>query len=120
MVGHDSTNLTEGVGGPRDPEVLFTPGDVLTDLVTPQEQTRAVQRFLSETFVIARQEPQNPRGLLVMPPRDLTATNSASRACGRLRAISASLIMPTSSCSGWLITGSRRTRYCSNTRSTCS
>ncbi|MGW2542917.1 DUF6049 family protein [Kitasatospora sp. NPDC001574] len=47
-----------------------------TDLVTPQEQTRAVQRFLSETFVIARQEPQNPRGLLVMPPRDLTATNA--------------------------------------------
>ncbi|MED7953903.1 class I SAM-dependent methyltransferase [Kitasatospora sp. NPDC058201] len=33
VVGHDSTNLTEGVGGPRDPEVLFTPGDVLTDLV---------------------------------------------------------------------------------------
>ncbi|GAA1388661.1 DUF6049 family protein [Kitasatospora putterlickiae] len=43
------------------------------DLATPQDQTLAVQRFLAETFAISRQEPQNPRGLLVMPPRDLTA-----------------------------------------------
>ncbi|MEV6978892.1 class I SAM-dependent methyltransferase [Kitasatospora sp. NPDC093806] len=32
VVGHDSTNLTEGVGGPQDPRVLFTPEDVLDDL----------------------------------------------------------------------------------------
>ncbi|GAA2404717.1 hypothetical protein GCM10010420_35400 [Streptomyces glaucosporus] len=32
VVGHDSANLTEGVGGPQDPGVLFTPGDVLADL----------------------------------------------------------------------------------------
>ncbi|MFJ2779078.1 DUF6049 family protein [Kitasatospora sp. NPDC087315] len=44
-----------------------------SDLNTPQAQTLAVQRFLAETFVISRQEPQNPRGLLVMPPRELTA-----------------------------------------------
>ncbi|WP_405360589.1 DUF6049 family protein [Kitasatospora sp. NBC_00085] len=44
-----------------------------TDLNTPQAQTLAVQRFLAETFVISRQEPQNPRGLLVMPPREPTA-----------------------------------------------
>ncbi|MFB8170806.1 DUF6049 family protein [Kitasatospora purpeofusca] len=42
-------------------------------LTTQEEQSRAVQRFLAETFVISRQEPQNPRGLLVMPPRDLDA-----------------------------------------------
>ncbi|MFF2950135.1 class I SAM-dependent methyltransferase [Kitasatospora sp. NPDC057965] len=32
VVGHDSGNLTEGVGGPQDPAVLFTPDDVLADL----------------------------------------------------------------------------------------
>ncbi|MEV7773577.1 class I SAM-dependent methyltransferase [Kitasatospora sp. NPDC086791] len=32
VVGHDLSNLTEGVGGPRDPAVLFTPEDVLADL----------------------------------------------------------------------------------------
>ncbi|MFE6054394.1 class I SAM-dependent methyltransferase [Kitasatospora sp. NPDC056446] len=32
VVGHDSSNLTEGVGGPQDPAVLFTPDDVLADL----------------------------------------------------------------------------------------
>ena len=26
VVGHDLTNLTEGVGGPQDPDVLYTPG----------------------------------------------------------------------------------------------
>ncbi|MFF8769953.1 DUF6049 family protein [Kitasatospora sp. NPDC015120] len=46
------------------------------DLPAPQDQTLAVQRFLAETFVISRQEPQNPRGLLVMPPRDLTAATA--------------------------------------------
>lgn len=32
VVGHDTTNITDGFGGPQDPEVLFTPEDVLTDL----------------------------------------------------------------------------------------
>jgi SAM-dependent methyltransferase len=32
VIGHDSTNLTEGVGGPQDPAVLFAPDDVLADL----------------------------------------------------------------------------------------
>lgn len=31
-VAHDSTNLTEGTGGPSDPEVLMTATDVLADL----------------------------------------------------------------------------------------
>lgn len=32
VVGHDTTNLTEGVGGPQDPAVLFSPDDVVADL----------------------------------------------------------------------------------------
>jgi SAM-dependent methyltransferase len=32
VVAHDSTNLTEGTGGPQDPSVLYTAGDVLADL----------------------------------------------------------------------------------------
>lgn len=32
VVAHDVSNLTEGVGGPQDPSVLFTAGDVVDDL----------------------------------------------------------------------------------------
>ena len=32
LVAHDSTNLTEGAGGPQDPAVLMTADDVLADL----------------------------------------------------------------------------------------
>ncbi len=32
VVAHDSTNLTEGSGGPQDPRVLYTAEDVLDDL----------------------------------------------------------------------------------------
>lgn len=32
VVAHDSTNLSEGSGGPQDPRVLFTAEDVLSDL----------------------------------------------------------------------------------------
>jgi SAM-dependent methyltransferase len=32
LVGHDRTNLEDGVGGPRDPSVLYTPGDVVAAL----------------------------------------------------------------------------------------
>jgi len=32
IVGHDRTNLADGVGGPQDPDVLFTPGEVAADL----------------------------------------------------------------------------------------
>ncbi len=32
VVAHDLTNLTDGVGGPRDPAVLYTPDDVRGDL----------------------------------------------------------------------------------------
>lgn len=32
LVAHDSANLTEGFGGPRDPAVLYTADDVVADL----------------------------------------------------------------------------------------
>jgi SAM-dependent methyltransferase len=32
VVGHDLLNLTEGWGGPKQPEVLFTPGDVVQEI----------------------------------------------------------------------------------------
>jgi len=32
VVGHDLVNLTDGVGGPRDPSVLYTPDDLVADL----------------------------------------------------------------------------------------
>jgi SAM-dependent methyltransferase len=32
VVGHDLTNLTEGVGGPRYPEVLYTPEEITAGL----------------------------------------------------------------------------------------
>jgi len=32
VIAHDSTNLSEGTGGPQDPAVLYTAADVLDDL----------------------------------------------------------------------------------------
>ncbi len=32
VVGHDARNLTDGVGGPQDPELLFSPQHILDDL----------------------------------------------------------------------------------------
>jgi SAM-dependent methyltransferase len=32
VLGHDTTNLTDGHGGPQDPSVLYTPDDVVADL----------------------------------------------------------------------------------------
>lgn len=43
VVGHDRSNLEHGVGGPQDPEVLFSAEDVLRDLGDLQ-QAFAVQR----------------------------------------------------------------------------
>jgi SAM-dependent methyltransferase len=42
VVGHDTTNLTEGTGGPPDPAVLYEAADVLEDLAgEPIEVVRA-------------------------------------------------------------------------------
>ena len=32
VLGHDTTNIADGYGGPQDPDVLFTPDDVVRDL----------------------------------------------------------------------------------------
>jgi SAM-dependent methyltransferase len=32
FLGHDSTNLQHGVGGPKDAEILYTPTDVVNDI----------------------------------------------------------------------------------------
>lgn len=44
VVGHDRDNLAAGYGGPRDPAVLFSPGEVAADLaglkVVKAEQVR--------------------------------------------------------------------------------
>lgn len=32
LVAHDTSNLTEGTGGPQDPQVLYTADDVMADL----------------------------------------------------------------------------------------
>jgi 2-polyprenyl-3-methyl-5-hydroxy-6-metoxy-1,4-benzoquinol methylase len=32
VVGHDRTNLTDGTGGPRDPDILYTPDEIVADL----------------------------------------------------------------------------------------
>lgn len=46
VVGHDTTNLTEGVGGPQDARVLFTPQDVLDDLAGSGLETVRAERVL--------------------------------------------------------------------------
>lgn len=43
-VAHDSSNLTEGTGGPQDPAVLMTAQDVLDDLAGEDFTTLAAQR----------------------------------------------------------------------------
>ncbi|WP_280387472.1 class I SAM-dependent methyltransferase [Nocardia wallacei] len=40
ILGHDSTNLTEGHGGPQDPSILFTPNDVMADLAETGDRIR--------------------------------------------------------------------------------
>ncbi|MFI6447609.1 DUF6049 family protein [Kitasatospora sp. NPDC050543] len=96
----DNLLLVNGDSLPESDALKYTPGAVRpigngqtavvadnavsepfqVDLNTPQAQTEAVQRFLAETLVISRQEPHNPRGLLVMPPRGLTVNSARTLA----------------------------------------
>jgi hypothetical protein len=46
------------------------------DLSTQAEQTAAVQRFLAETLAISRERPDQPRDIVVQPPRDLSAATA--------------------------------------------
>jgi SAM-dependent methyltransferase len=45
LVAHDSTNLTEGTGGPQDASVLYTAGDVLADLDGHDPEVLAAERI---------------------------------------------------------------------------
>lgn len=44
VVAHDSTNLTEGTGGPSDPAVLFTAEEVLADLDGERFEVQRAER----------------------------------------------------------------------------
>jgi ubiquinone/menaquinone biosynthesis C-methylase UbiE len=44
LVGHDLTNLSEGVGGPQDPSVLYTPDDIQDDLARSGVTDLVVER----------------------------------------------------------------------------
>ncbi len=49
VIGHDRTNLTHGTGGPQDPELLLTAGELVADLGALQldfeiEEAAAVRR----------------------------------------------------------------------------
>ncbi|NKY53586.1 SAM-dependent methyltransferase [Nocardia vermiculata] len=50
VLGHDTTNLTDGYGGPPDPDILFTPDDVVADLAAAEHiRIDTAQRVLRET-----------------------------------------------------------------------
>lgn len=44
VVAHDSTNISEGTGGPQDPRVLYTAEDVLADLAGLAFETVRAER----------------------------------------------------------------------------
>ena len=46
LLGHDLTNLAEGVGGPSDPEVLYTPDDIAAEL--PDLEIEKAERVLRD------------------------------------------------------------------------
>ena len=46
FVGHDLTNLTDGVGGPSDPTLLCTPDDIATEL--PGLELEKAERVLRD------------------------------------------------------------------------
>ena len=53
VVAHDLINLGEGVGGPQEPEVLYTPEDVVADLAgLVIERAERVRRPVGESEAI--------------------------------------------------------------------
>ncbi|WP_127784285.1 class I SAM-dependent methyltransferase [Rhodococcus sp. X156] len=69
VVAHDSTNLTDGYGGPQDPDILFIPADVAGELpadmtlVTAAQPHREVDtpdglRMAIDAVVVARRSAQ--------------------------------------------------------------
>ena len=48
LVAHDTTNLTEGIGGPQYPEVLMTAEEVLGDLDGERFEVERAERVARE------------------------------------------------------------------------
>lgn len=50
VVGHDSTNLTAGYGGPQDPALLYEPDDLVADLdgLTIERAERVTRRVATD------------------------------------------------------------------------
>ena len=46
LLGHDLTNLAAGVGGPSDPEVLYTPDDIAAEL--PDLESEKAERVFRD------------------------------------------------------------------------
>ena len=61
VVAHDSTNLTEGTGGPQYPEVLYTAEDVLADLDGERFEVVRAERVAREVPAPADSPEQPPR-----------------------------------------------------------
>lgn len=49
VVGHDTSNLAEGHGGPKDPAVLFTPEEVARELPLRIERAEKVRRPIASS-----------------------------------------------------------------------
>ncbi|WP_216901096.1 class I SAM-dependent methyltransferase [Nocardia alni] len=50
MLGHDTTNITDGFGGPQDPQILFTPDDIVSDLAAAGDiHIRVAERVHRQT-----------------------------------------------------------------------
>lgn len=61
VVAHDSTNLTEGTGGPQDPAVLYTAEDVLADLDGERFEVVRAERVAREVPPPPESPEQAPR-----------------------------------------------------------
>lgn len=66
VLGHDSTNIADGFGGPQDPTVLFTPDDVVHDIADTLEVLVAEKRLRPteagdaiDALVVATKAPQS-------------------------------------------------------------
>lgn len=50
VLGHDSSNPTEGYGGPQDPDILYNPDDIVADLAADSSLSiQTAQRVLRPT-----------------------------------------------------------------------
>jgi ubiquinone/menaquinone biosynthesis C-methylase UbiE len=73
VVGHDTSNLTAGVGGPQDERVLFTPEDVLDDLGGTELVTTLAEQVRRPVQVEGGSEPRYAIDALVRCFRPVAA-----------------------------------------------